>query len=38
MVVFNLDALTEVALYRDLEVRAPRGQAVRKLLELITKN
>ncbi len=38
MIVFNLDALTEIALYRGLEVRAPRGQAIRKLLELIKNN
>lgn len=38
MVVVTVDNDLELAIYRDLEVKAPKGQAIKKLIEIITKN
>lgn len=35
MVLLSIDSLTELAIFRDLEVKVPKGQAIKKLIELI---
>lgn len=38
MVLLSLNDNTELAIFRDLEVKAPKGQAIKKLIELIKAN